>query len=203
MIMYVMGRKFRIFFGLANLGMAKKRTCYSNTREIKEVDILKKIPWSGYVTVLIVIILFISSSMPYEEQSLKPGLSRYLNLDFVEQLRFISFDYHGEVSVAALGASGFVEFFIRKAAHVSIFIVLGIALIDLTIRLLRPYLLAGLFAYTVAITIAVFDEFHQILTGGRTGLIQDVLLDGTGALIGIVLYFSFWEKKTKKHLVRI
>lgn len=164
---------------------------------------MKKIPWSGYVTVLIVIILFISSSMPYEEQSLKPGLSRYLNLDFVEQLRFISFDYNGEVSVSALGASGFVEFFIRKAAHVSIFIVLGIALIDLTIRLLRPYLLAGLFAYTVAVTIAVFDEFHQILTGGRTGLIQDVLLDGTGALIGIVLYFSFWKKKTKKHLVRI
>ncbi|MDW2886359.1 VanZ family protein [Exiguobacterium artemiae] len=163
---------------------------------------LRKIPWSGYVTLLILIILFISSSMPYQEQSLKPGLSRYFDLDFVEQLRFVSFNYNGEVSVAALGASGFVEFFIRKAAHLSIFIVLGIALVDLTYRLIRPYALAGLFAYTVAITIAVFDEFHQILTGGRTGLIQDVLLDGTGALIGILLYRLFWKKRPSEQWIR-
>ena len=163
---------------------------------------MRKIPWSGYVTLLILVILFISSSMPYEEQSLKPGLSRYFDLGFVEHLRFISFDYHGEVSVAALGASGFVEFFIRKAAHLSIFIVLGIALVDLTYRLIRPYALAGLFAYTVAITVAVFDEFHQILTGGRTGLIQDVLLDGTGALIGILLYRFFWKKRPSEQWIR-
>lgn len=163
---------------------------------------LRKIPWSGYVTLLILVILFISSSMPYEEQSLKPGLSRYFDLGFVEHLRFISFDYHGEVSVAVLGASGFVEFFIRKAAHLSIFILLGIALIDLTYRLIRPYALAGLFAYTVAITVAVFDEFHQILTGGRTGLIQDVLLDGTGALIGILLYRLFWKKRPSEQWIR-
>lgn len=164
---------------------------------------MRKIPWSGYITLAILIILFISSSMPYEEQSLKPGLSRYFNLDFVEAFRFISFDYHGEVSVEALGASGFVEFFIRKAAHLSIFIVLGFALIDLTVRLLRPYVLAGLFAYTLAITIAVFDEFHQIVTGGRTGLIQDVLLDGTGALIGIVLYRFIRRKRRAEQLIRL
>lgn len=164
---------------------------------------MRKIPWSGYVTLLIVIILFISSSMPYEEQSLKPGLSRFFNLDFVEYFRFVSFDYHGEVSVQALGASGFVEFFIRKAAHLSIFIVLGFALIDLTFRLLRPYVLAGLFAYTLAITLAVFDEFHQIVTGGRTGLVQDVLLDGTGAIIGILLYRLIRRKRLAEQPIRM
>ncbi|MGA9232070.1 MAG: VanZ family protein, partial [Exiguobacterium oxidotolerans] len=100
-------------------------------------------------------------------------------------------------------ASGFVEFFIRKAAHLSIFIVLGFALVDLTVRLLRPHVLAGLFAYTLAITIAVFDEFHQIVTGGRTGLIQDVLLDGTGALIGIVLYRFIRRKRRAEQLIRL
>ena len=164
---------------------------------------MRKIPWSGYITLLIVIILFISSSMPYEEQSLKPGLSRFFKLDFVDYFRFVSFDYHGEVSVQALGASGFVEFFIRKAAHLSIFIVLGFALIDLTFRLLRPYVLAGLFAYTLATTLAVFDEFHQIVTGGRTGLIQDVLLDGTGAIIGILLYRLIRRKRLAEQPIRI
>lgn len=163
---------------------------------------MKKIPWSGYVTLVVLLILFISSSMPYEEQSLKPGLSRYVNLSFADYFRFISFDYNGKVSVAALGASGFVEFFIRKAAHVSTFIVLGAALFDLIVRSVRPSVLAALFAYTVAITIAVFDEFHQILTGGRTGLIQDVLLDGTGALIGIFICLLFWKKKTNYNFFR-
>lgn len=163
---------------------------------------MKKIPWSGYVTLVVLLILFISSSMPYEEQSLKPGLSRYVNLSFADYFRFISFDYNGEVSVAALGASGFVEFFIRKAAHVSTFIVLGAALFDFIVRSVRPSVLAALFAYTVAITIAVFDEFHQILTGGRTGLIQDVLLDGTGALIGIFICLLFWKKNTNYKFFR-
>ncbi len=173
---------------------------------------MKKITWSGYVVFTVLLILFISSSMPYQEQSIKPGLSRYIPLGFVDHLRFISFSYHGEVSVAALGRSGFIEFFIRKAAHVSSFLVLGIGLIDLTRRRLTPGL-AGRFAYSLAITIAVFDEFHQILTGDRTGLVQDVLLDGTGALIGIGCYLlvrrkkvqrqagslSFWHEKKRHH----
>ena len=37
-------------------------------------------------------------------------------------------------------------------------------------------------------TIGGIDEFHQQLTGGRTPLVGDVLIDGSGALIGIVLY---------------
>ncbi len=173
---------------------------------------MKKITWSGYVVFTVLLILFISSSMPYQAQSIKPGLSRYIPLGFVDHLRFISFSYHGEVSVAALGRSGFIEFFIRKAAHVSTFLVLGIGLIDLTRRLTPG--LAVLFAYSLAITIAVFDEFHQILTGDRTGLVQDVLLDGTGALIGIGCYLlvrrkkvqrqagslSFWHEKKRHHV---
>ena len=158
---------------------------------------MKKMTWSGYIVLTVLLILFISSSMPYQDQSLKPGLSRYIPLGFVDHLRFISFSYHGEVSVAALGKSGFVEFFIRKAAHVSIFLVLGIALLDLTRRRLTPGL-AILFAYSLALTVAVFDEFHQILTGDRTGLVQDVLLDGTGALLGIGLYLVVRRIKVRR-----
>lgn len=158
---------------------------------------MKKMTWSGYIVLTVLLILFISSSMPYQDQSLKPGLSRYIPLGFVDHLRFISFSYHGEVSVAALGKSGFVEFFIRKAAHVSIFLVLGVALIDLTRRRLTPGL-AVLFAYSLALTVAVFDEFHQILTGDRTGLVQDVLLDGTGALLGISVYLIVYRIKERR-----
>ncbi|AHA30772.1 VanZ family protein [Exiguobacterium sp. MH3] len=158
---------------------------------------MKKITWSGYVVLAVLLVLFISSSMPYQAQSIKPGLSRFIPLGFVDHLRFISFSYHGEVSVDALGRSGFIEFFIRKAAHVSTFLVLGVGLIDLTRRRLTTGL-AVLFAYSLAITVAVFDEFHQILTGDRTGLIQDVLLDGTGALIGIGCYLLVYRKKVRR-----
>jgi len=75
--------------------------------------------------------------------------------------------------------------------------VLGVGLIDLTRRRLTLGL-AALFAYSLAIMVAVFDEFHQILTGDRTGLIQDVLLDGTGALIGIGCYLLVYRKKVRR-----
>lgn len=40
---------------------------------------------------------------------------------------------------------------------------------------------------------AALDEFHEMLTGGRTPLFQDVILDGIGALTGILLII--WLKR--------
>ncbi|MGA9230531.1 MAG: VanZ family protein, partial [Exiguobacterium oxidotolerans] len=44
------------------------------------------------------------------------------------------------------------------------------------------------FAFTTAMTVGVLDEFHQLVTGGRTPLVGDVLIDGSGAFVGILLY---------------
>ncbi|WP_363320592.1 VanZ family protein [Peribacillus sp. Bi134] len=41
------------------------------------------------------------------------------------------------------------------------------------------------------------DDLHQKLTGGRTPLLQDVMLDTFGGLLGI--FFSlFWYRRRKR-----
>lgn len=165
---------------------------------------MRRIPWSGYTTLLVLVVLWISSSMTYENQTIKPGIEQYIPLDWVRHLEWIRFTYETEVSVDALGRAGFIEFLIRKLAHLSTFFVLGFSLIDLTRRAVPSLGIASIFAYSLAITFAVFDEFHQILTGGRTGMIEDALLDGLGALAGILAYSLFFRRRrTDKLKIRV
>ena len=140
-------------------------------------------------------LIFYFSSQPYSKQSLIPFLESVKALDVIgKYFSTISFHYSGrEVSVAALGTYNFIEFFIRKGAHFFIFFLLGF----LTIRALyltfkkkrRGILIALIFVGMYA----AFDEFHQSLTGGRTPLIEDVMLDSLGGMfgiiVGIILYY--------------
>ncbi len=73
-------------------------------------------------------ILFISSSMTYQQQTSVPFLEKYLSFKpFERQLSQISFTYAGQtISIATSGYYKFVEFFMRKAAHFFIYLALGV-----------------------------------------------------------------------------
>ncbi|RYG74379.1 VanZ family protein [Lentibacillus lipolyticus] len=138
-------------------------------------------------------VIFYSSATPYEDQDVKPFMERAFDLSFLTPLiDWISFPYHhAEVSVAALGVEGFLEFFIRKGAHVGVFFVLMclffIAL-HKTIRWRLSVTVALSFLLTAAY--AGMDEFHQSFTANRTPYVGDVLLDAVGALLaGLFLTF--------------
>lgn len=151
--------------------------------------------------------IFYASSQPYEEQDLKPVLSGYFDLSFLRPyLDGISFHYHNsEVSIARLGTEGFIEFFIRKGAHVGVYFVL-VLLLFLAFRkttLWRTGLVLVL-SYFITVLYAVSDEFHQALTPNRTPYAGDVVLDSIGALIGIfliwrVFYSGLYCERTGKH----
>ena len=78
-------------------------------------------------------------------------------------------------------------FILRKAAHMLEFCALGVTatcLADaLYVRFLRPF---TAHAVCYCLFTAVLDEFIQTFTG-RSGEVRDVLIDFTGALIGIGL----------------
>jgi len=86
--------------------------------------------------------------------------------------------------------------FIRKLAHFSEFMILGI-LIKLNYMEDRnadtiwiPFLFAALYAMS--------DEFHQIFVQGRYCSIKDMLIDSSGALTGILLchlILKGWKKE--------
>jgi len=76
------------------------------------------------------------------------------------------------------------EMVVRKAAHVFLYFVLGILLT----LLVRTYHICWrsvvLWAVGIACAYAATDETHQLLVGGRSGQVSDVLLDTVAACIG-------------------
>ena len=72
-------------------------------------------------------LIFFFSSQPYQDQDLTRQIGNVVNSEvWSERLSGISLMYNGrEISVANLGLAHFIEFFIRKGAHVGIFFVLG------------------------------------------------------------------------------
>ena len=83
----------------------------------------------------------------------------------------------------------FAEFLIRKSAHMFLYFVLAI-LIYMSIskgNSYRYYILA----FVLSAMYACSDEIHQLFIVGRSGEIRDVLVDSTGALIGLLLIFIY------------
>ena len=154
------------------------------------------------IALLMMVILFVSSSMTYQQQSQVSLIQKLLaNEPLKAFLSQISFNYAGsEVSISAKGYVKFVEFFIRKAAHFMTYFVLGGSLyLGLLPKLKQKSSVLGLFfAWLAATGYAATDEFHQMLTGGRTPLFQDVMLDSCGALTACLIIIAY-QAIRKKH----
>lgn len=119
--------------------------------------------------VLWVIFLFFLSSQSYEEQSMTPVLASFDTPFWYELFAGISFMYGGsEVSVQSVGVAGFLEFFIRKGAHLFIFFVLGFLYFGVWRVFEKKKTLAYFAALSCVIFLAITDEVHQLFTDGRT-----------------------------------
>lgn len=154
------------------------------------------------VALAIMFVLFYSSSKTYTEQSSVPLLQKWLVSEpFSSKLQGVVFHYGGsEVSIQAMGYFKFVEFFIRKAAHFFTFFILGGSLFLILYSKLKQSIWSLFFAWMSATGYAAMDEFHQMLTGDRTPLFQDVMLDSIGALTAcamLLLFVEFGRKKSK------
>lgn len=88
---------------------------------------------------------------------------------------------------------------LRKVAHASIYFVLGILLtIFLKFCHVKKYYLYSLI---ISFLYACTDEFHQKFVSGRTSSISDVLIDTTGCIVGLLLFY-FIEKMLRKKEVK-
>ncbi len=80
------------------------------------------------------------------------------------------------------------QFFVRKAAHFSIYAALGffaVGFLDTFIKF--RYLKAAVCSLLFVFLYAVSDEIHQLFTLDRSGQITDVILDSCGGIFGIIL----------------
>ena len=140
---------------------------------------------------VIMAILYYSSSMGYEEQNVQPMLHQWLEGEPLKGLfERVAFTYAGsEISVSASGYIGFIEFFIRKGAHFVSYFLLGLFwFLGLKNRVSHPWLTV-LLALMLSVGYASFDELRQSFNPNRTALMEDVMLDTAGAVVGIAIAF--------------
>lgn len=157
--------------------------------------------WMKFLPIVLLLIgVFISSSMPYKQQTIVPDLMRLLpNAPFYDVLSYIHIPYYGmDVSVETRGYYYFLEFLVRKFAHLTSFGAMAIAVYIALPRRKWRFVVAIFITFLFACA----DELHQHFTAGRTASGQDVLLDTFGGLLWLSIVVSirrlFRKKKNKK-----
>lgn len=75
------------------------------------------------------------------------------------------------------------NFIVRKLMHLTVFGIFALIIW----KLLRPWRYSFLTAWTTASIYGGIDEWHQSLVPGRTPLLQDVLIDSTGAFLALCI----------------
>lgn len=77
---------------------------------------------------------------------------------------------------------------IRKGAHITEYLILFLLLYNY----LKDYFINKklyIICFIIVIIYACTDEFHQLFIPGRAGKITDVIIDSTGAMIGILIMY--------------
>lgn len=88
-----------------------------------------------------------------------------------------------------------VQTIVRKTAHMAEFALLAVLILLLLISYERKH--AGIWAWVLSLVNAVLDELHQTMVDGRMAMATDVLIDGVGALLGILvtgMILKKWKK---------
>ncbi len=83
---------------------------------------------------------------------------------------------------------------LRKAAHASVYFVLGFMIILILNMMMnnKRYFISLFITLCITITLALLDEYHQTMVDGRTGALLDVIIDNIGALVGCLFYTTYY-----------
>ena len=93
--------------------------------------------------------------------------------------------------------SNYLVFPVRKLAHFTLYFILGILVYN-TIRL---YSINNKEIWFISILFCIIydcsDEIHQLFIPGRSGELQDVLIDALGSLLGALIVSKIINRKQK------
>lgn len=79
------------------------------------------------------------------------------------------------------------SFVIRKSAHMFSYFVLAILSFIMVYTHKENINLSIKYSFLISILYAISDEIHQLFIPGRSGMIQDVFIDGIGVVVGIII----------------
>src|SRR5699024_7793590 len=81
--------------------------------------------------------------------------------------------------------------FIRKGAHFTAYLILGIFAMFAIGRNKSHAMYQISLSFFICLLYAISDEIHQLFIPGRSGEVGDVIIDAVGAFCGIGLYIIF------------
>lgn len=95
------------------------------------------------------------------------------------------------------------SFVIRKSAHMFSYFILSILSFIMVYTHKGNINLSIKYSFVISILYAISDEIHQLFIPGRSGMVQDVFIDGIGAVIGIILITVIFKLsiKNKKKVI--
>ncbi|MEM3433208.1 MAG: VanZ family protein [Candidatus Methanomethyliaceae archaeon] len=137
------------------------------------------------------------SNQPFSKQDLAPLLQRHPRVvQAIAALPEVQFRYAGAVFNNRRDPVRFLQFCLRKAAHVFLYGMYGLSLV----RALAGSGLVGArgFGLTalLVVLVAMLDEHNQARIAGRSGRPEDVALDFAGFLVawGLVETLGRWRE---------
>ncbi|MGM0883327.1 MAG: VanZ family protein [Bacillota bacterium] len=153
--------------------------------------------FAGWLT-----LVFVFSSQSYEQQSIQPLLRKsHIYIDIVRRLPEVTIKYGKKVIHSHASPLAFLEFLFRKGAHLFVYATFA-SILFMFMRSLNPRRWFRAIAVTLVVAIAVpaLDEWNQLQSDERTGNATDVVLDFTGACIGLIVclciigFFKLWRR---------
>jgi len=89
-----------------------------------------------------------------------------------------------------------VHFLVRKAAHLIEYAILAVLLCRAWRGWIERFWRRVALTLAPAMIFAAADEFHQSFVASRTALLGDVLLDCSGALLGLMICATTWKRNS-------
>ena len=86
-----------------------------------------------------------------------------------------------------------ISFIIRKIAHFSEYFILGMLMYNMMHNFNKKYYIAMI----ICILCASLDELYQSFIPGRSSKILDVIIDSSGAILGVYSLYLFLKYKHK------
>lgn len=145
----------------------------------------KKRVYIGYLLVILwMVVIFYFSSRSGD-------VSAYQSNEFNEILKNSVPEVYSVVD--NMVKVGFKIFSIRKLAHMFLYMMLTILLYIPTKGVFEKYKQSLIMTIGVSISYAILDEIHQLFVPGRSGQIQDVMIDFIGIIVGIMMIMLFYK----------
>lgn len=145
--------------------------------------IIRKNPWRWIflaLTVLWMVFIFGMSAATAEVSDATSGRL----VTFIQKTFFPDWESFSEADYLAM--MGRMSFFIRKAAHITEFAILGglLSLVFMTFE--RSFRFRFAVSFLIGLAYAATDELHQRFVSGRSGSLFDVLVDMAGIFVGCI-----------------